>query len=223
MRRVPSYRRCLADEGVCPVRVSLAVDPGETALGDSKNRFLALLKARGDDPVIVAHRGDSFHAPENTLEAARLAWEAGADAWELDVQLTRDGVPIVLHDESLLRTTDVATRFKDDPRGQAGFRVSDFDFSEIRALDAGSWFVAADGGRSLRACVRHARPSRAGVGRTLPLRPGDHPHAGRGTPLDGRAGLAGERRDQVVPREPAGPGRTGARGHRPDRHGIAGA
>ncbi len=117
-----------------------------------ENRFLALLKDRGPDPVIVAHRGDSFHAPENTLEAAQLAWRAGAAAWELDVVLTRDGVPIVLHDESLLRTTDVALRFKDDPRGQGGFRVSDFDFSEVRSLDAGSWFVAADGkGRSARA------------------------------------------------------------------------
>ncbi len=91
-------------------------------------------------------------APENTLESARLALKAGAHAWELDVQLTRDGVPVVLHDESLLRTTDVAARFQVDPRGLAGFRVSDFDYDEIRALDAGSWFVASAGGpRSARA------------------------------------------------------------------------
>ena len=96
--------------------------------------------------MIVAHRGDSSRAPENTLEAASLAWKAGAAAWELDVQLTRDGVPIVLHDESLLRTTDVAARFQNDIRGQTGFRVSDFDYHEVQALDAGSWFVAAGGG-----------------------------------------------------------------------------
>ena len=102
--------------------------------------------------MIVAHRGDSFHSPENTLEAARLAWQAGADAWELDVQLTRDGVPIVVHDESLVRTTDVATRFDGDARADDGFRVSDFDFNEVRALDAGSWFVAPEAGdRSARA------------------------------------------------------------------------
>ena len=65
------------------------------------NRFLDLLKSSRNHPVVVAHRGDSFHAPENTLEAANLAHNAGADAWELDVQLTRDGVPVVLHDESL--------------------------------------------------------------------------------------------------------------------------
>jgi glycerophosphoryl diester phosphodiesterase len=122
------------------------VDPGEHHMTDTTNRFLALLKTHGPDPVIVAHRGDSFHAPENTLEAARLGWQAGADAWELDVQLTRDGVPIVIHDESLVRTTDVAKRFKDDLRADGGFRVSDFDFSEVRALDAGSWFVASGGG-----------------------------------------------------------------------------
>jgi glycerophosphoryl diester phosphodiesterase len=116
-----------------------------------QNRFLALLRSAKASPVIVAHRGDSFHAPENTLEAARLGWAAGAEAWELDVQLTRDGVPVVLHDESLLRTTDVATRFAGDPRGRDGFRVSDFDFDEVRTLDAGSWFVDPDGGpRSAR-------------------------------------------------------------------------
>jgi glycerophosphoryl diester phosphodiesterase len=115
-------------------------------LGDSRNRFLALLRARGRDPLIIAHRGDSFRAPENTLVAARLAWKTGAPAWELDVKLTRDEVPVVLHDESLLRTTDVGVRFKNDPRAQGGFRVSDFDYSEVQTLDAGSWFVAPDGG-----------------------------------------------------------------------------
>lgn len=105
------------------------------------NRFLDLLQSSRNHPVVVAHRGDSFHAPENTLEAADLAHKAGADAWELDVQLTRDGVPVVLHDASLLRTTDVAARFKNDLRSTYGFRVSDFDWNEVRALDAGSWFV----------------------------------------------------------------------------------
>src|ERR1017187_4526935 len=125
--------------------------PTVIAAEECMNRFLALLYSRLDQPVIVAHRGDSFRAPENTLEAARLAREAGASGWELDVQLTRDGVPIILHDESLLRTTDVAARFAGDPRGQGGFRVSGFDFDEVRSLDAGSWFVAAQGGpRSAR-------------------------------------------------------------------------
>ena len=92
-------------------------------------------------PWIIAHRGDSFHAPENTLEAARAGKDAGADAWELDVQLTRDGVPVVIHDASLLRTTDVARRFAGDSRGDAAFLVAHFTLEEIRTLDAGSWFL----------------------------------------------------------------------------------
>src|SRR5438309_3722032 len=114
------------------------------------NRFLSVLRSTTERPVIIAHRGDSFSAPENTLEASRLGWEAGADAWEFDVQMIRDGVPVILHDESLLRTTDVAARFAGDPRGRNGFRVSDFDLDEVRTLDAGSWFVDPGGPRPAR-------------------------------------------------------------------------
>jgi glycerophosphoryl diester phosphodiesterase len=112
----------------------------------TSNRFRELLRATRARPLIVAHRGDSFYAPENTLEAARIGWETGADAWEFDVQLSRDGVPVVIHDESLLRTTDVARRFAGDPRVGAGFLVSHFDRSEIDSLDAGSWFLDPMGG-----------------------------------------------------------------------------
>lgn len=56
-------------------------------------------------PLIIAHRGDSAHRPENTLAAFAAALEAGAGIVELDVQLTRDGVPVVIHDASLDRTT----------------------------------------------------------------------------------------------------------------------
>jgi glycerophosphoryl diester phosphodiesterase len=95
---------------------------------------------------VIAHRGASAHAPENTLDAGLKGWEAGAEAWELDVQLTRDGVPVVVHDESLLRTTDAAQRFAGDPRLAAGAWVSDFDDEELRSLDAGSWFLDRRGG-----------------------------------------------------------------------------
>jgi glycerophosphoryl diester phosphodiesterase len=105
-----------------------------------------LRRLRGERPLVVAHRGDSSHSPENTLEAARRGREAGADAWELDVHLTRDGVPVVVHDESLRRTTDVSRRFAADPRGDLGFLVAHFDLDEVRSLDAGSWFVAPGGG-----------------------------------------------------------------------------
>ncbi len=112
----------------------------------ANNRF----RARARDPDapawVLAHRGDSFRAPENTVEAARLGHAAGADAWELDVRLTRDGVAVVIHDASLRRTTDIATRCPGDPRGVSGFLVADFDLDEIRRLDAGGWFLDPLGG-----------------------------------------------------------------------------
>ena len=109
------------------------------------NLFLELLNDRPGRPVVIAHRGDSFHAPENTLEAAQMGRESGADAWELDVQLTRDGVAVVFHDDILTRTTDVATRFAADPRRETGFQLCDFDSAELSTLDAGGWFVEEDG------------------------------------------------------------------------------
>jgi glycerophosphoryl diester phosphodiesterase len=145
----------------------------DSRVNASTNRFLALLRSHRAPPVIIAHRGDSFRAPENTLEAARLGWESGASAWELDVQLTRDSVPVVLHDESLLRTTDVAGKFAGDPRGKDGFHVADFDFDEVRSLDAGSWFVSELGGpRSARefgtlACLGHTELNHYSSGRVV--------------------------------------------------------
>src|SRR5688572_32650876 len=56
-------------------------------------------------PTIVAHRGDAEHFPENTLPAFESAWRRGIEHVELDVQLSADGVPFVIHDASLERTT----------------------------------------------------------------------------------------------------------------------
>jgi glycerophosphoryl diester phosphodiesterase len=78
--------------------------------------------------VVVAHRGASAQAPENTLEAFRLGVEAGADAIELDVHLTADGQLAVIHDETLDRTTD---------RSGA---VASLTMDDIRAADAGARF-----------------------------------------------------------------------------------
>jgi glycerophosphoryl diester phosphodiesterase len=79
--------------------------------------------------IVVAHRGASARAPENTMEAFRLGVEAGADAIELDVHLTKDGQLAVIHDETLDRTTD-----------RTG-RVADLTMDEIREADAGATFV----------------------------------------------------------------------------------
>jgi glycerophosphoryl diester phosphodiesterase len=83
--------------------------------------------------IIVAHRGASVRAPENTLEAFRLAVEAGADAIELDVHLTADGELAVIHDETLDRTTD-----------RTG-AVRELTMDEIRQADAGARFAGPEG------------------------------------------------------------------------------
>ena len=56
--------------------------------------------------MVAGHRGDSANYPENTMAAFRAAIEAGADMIETDVRLTRDGVPVLIHDKLVDRTTD---------------------------------------------------------------------------------------------------------------------
>lgn len=91
----------------------------------------------------VAHRGASAYAPEHTLAAYRLALEQGADYVEQDLQVTKDGVLVCLHDLTLERTTNVKEVFPERhrrARGRARWQVSDFTLEEIKRLDAGSWF-----------------------------------------------------------------------------------
>lgn len=94
----------------------------------------------------VAHRGASSYAPEHTAAAYRLAVAQGADYVEQDLAVTKDGVLICLHDESLERTTDIETRFPDrastDAQGRKRWLAADFTLAEIKTLDAGSWFDA---------------------------------------------------------------------------------
>jgi glycerophosphoryl diester phosphodiesterase len=91
-------------------------------------------------PLVIAHRGYRAIAPENTLEAARKGREAGAEMWELDVAETTDGVLVVIHDDTLQRTTDAKKAFP----GRAPWSVYDFSLAEIKSLDAGSWYGATD-------------------------------------------------------------------------------
>jgi len=89
---------------------------------------------------IIAHRGARSLAPENTLAAARTALHVGADLWETDVTVTKDEELVLLHDESLARTTTVQDDFPD--RGP--WLCSSFTLDEVRSLDAASWFVETD-------------------------------------------------------------------------------
>ncbi len=85
----------------------------------------------------IAHRGASGHCPENTRASFLRAIELGADMVELDCQVTRDGAIVVIHDDTLDRTTS--------GRG----RVRDHTLKELKALDAGSWFGASFAGEEI--------------------------------------------------------------------------
>lgn len=74
--------------------------------------------------LLIAHRGASAHAPENTIAAYRKALEAGPDGIEVDVRLTADGVPVLMHDDDTARTTATPGR------------ISSMTLREVRALDA---------------------------------------------------------------------------------------
>ena len=93
-------------------------------------------------PTLIAHRGASGEAPEHTLEAYRLALKYGADFVEPDLQVTKDGVLVCLHDTTLERTTNVATVFPDRAKmvkGKKTWPIAEFTLAEVQRLDAGIW------------------------------------------------------------------------------------
>jgi glycerophosphoryl diester phosphodiesterase len=87
-----------------------------------------MMDPRATIPLIIAHRGASAYAPENTLAAFRRAAHDGAEGVEFDVRLTRDGETVVFHDATLRRTA-----------GRDG-AISELTLAELRTVDAGSWF-----------------------------------------------------------------------------------
>lgn len=94
-------------------------------------------KQQQQEMVNVAHRGASGHAPENTMGAFQKGFEMKADYIEIDVQMTKDGELVVIHDTTVDRTTNGTGK------------VGDLTFEEIRQLDAGSWFSEAYAGESI--------------------------------------------------------------------------
>jgi glycerophosphoryl diester phosphodiesterase len=116
-----------------------------------------LATAASHRPLVIAHRGASGYLPEHTLAAKVLAHAMGADFIEQDVVMSRDGVPIVLHDIYLESTTDVAQRFPDRARADGRFYATDFDLTEIRELRV------------------HERSTRDASGREVPVYPARYP------------------------------------------------
>jgi glycerophosphoinositol inositolphosphodiesterase len=93
-----------------------------------------------DKPWIIGHRGAAALAPENTIAAAELAFQLGAAGVETDIRISQDGVPFLMHDSNLLRTTDVSTIFP----GREHEDASSFTWAELHRLNAGKWFAEMD-------------------------------------------------------------------------------
>jgi glycerophosphoryl diester phosphodiesterase len=91
------------------------------------NMFGAL-RAPGEPAFVAAHRGDRADAPENTLPAMKLALDSDVSYLEMDIHLTSDGVPVLIHDDWVDRTTN------------GSGLVSSMTLAQIKHLDAGSWF-----------------------------------------------------------------------------------
>jgi glycerophosphoryl diester phosphodiesterase len=129
-------------------------------------------------PWIVGHRGASAYAPENTIPALLLAAEQGATYVEYDLQPSKDGVLVLLHDETLERTTNVAEvypqRFR-EVKGADGAMVKrwyllDFTFAELQKLDAGAWFDAKFKGTKLPSHAEAIAATKGKVGLFIELK-----------------------------------------------------
>jgi glycerophosphoryl diester phosphodiesterase len=159
------------------VRHRLLVALGGLALGATTVTGVALARLpappAADQVLVIGHRGAPRRAPENTLASVDAAHRLGVRWVENDVQRTRDGRLVVLHDATLRRTTDAATVY---PR-RAPWRLTDFTLAEVERLDAGGWFAPRFAGErvpTLDAYLR--RVDRDHQGLLLELKnPRDHP------------------------------------------------
>lgn len=133
MSRLPYRLLIILAAGVILIAAILATSwfVGSPGQGKTLARIVGLPR-----PAIIAHRGASYLAPEETRAAYLLARELGADYLEFDVQRTKDGVLVALHDETLSRTSDVANIFP----GRDKDTVDTFTFLELQQLDIGQWF-----------------------------------------------------------------------------------
>ena len=109
----------------------------------------SLLRQPGEDMAVIAHRGYSQVAPEDTMAAYESAARAGADFLENDVQSTADGVPVILHDNTLDRTTDGTGR------------LDEAQSADVATLDAGSWFSPYFTGQRVPTSIEMLRHAKA--------------------------------------------------------------
>ncbi len=138
----------------------------------------AVIKKHGFDyPVLIAHRGASYSAPESTAPAVKKAVESGIDFIELDVQRSKDGRLVIFHDENLLRLTDAEEVFPD----RNNYDLRHFTFEDLKKLNYGAWFNRKYEERasdeynelsilSLEEVIEIVKPNKSGVGLALELK-----------------------------------------------------
>jgi len=130
-----------------------------------------------DYPVLIAHRGASYKAPESTAPAVKMALKSGIDYIELDLQRTKDGKLVIFHDQNLLRLTDAEAVFPD----KKSYKLRSFTFEELKKLDYGSWFNTKNEDRAeekynnlsiltLEEVLELVEQSESGVGLALELK-----------------------------------------------------
>lgn len=119
----------------------LLVATPETAHSTGKPAPTAEQRVFNSGLLIIAHRGDSKRAPENTLPAFESAVKAGSDFVELDYHHSADGVPVVFHDADLDRCSNAVALW-----GGEKIKLSSKSLAELKMLDAGSWFAPAFAG-----------------------------------------------------------------------------
>lgn len=121
-------------------------------------------------PRVIGHRGAVGHAPENTLAGIRKAAELGATWVEFDVALTRDDIPVLMHDDTVDRTTD------------GSGNLADLTLQDVRNLDAGRWFSDAFAGERIPTLTETIRLLHTlGLGANVEIKPtpGRAPETGR--------------------------------------------
>jgi glycerophosphoryl diester phosphodiesterase len=142
--------------------LSLLVTALPVALAGSAAAAPSLAAQDPESVLTVAHRGARYVAPENTLVALRAAIDRGADFVEVDVQRSKDGRLVLVHDNDLARTTNVEKVF---PKRKS-WAVADVTYRDMRKLDAGSWKAKKYAGEripTLKQALRLVQRTRTGI------------------------------------------------------------